>query len=114
MTEEIKHDPEFPFLVTSCKGGPAIARFCSIWHARNYLHVNGTPFWEITDTTPKPRIPEDAAYITWRDPETRGVLYARRISFEQWVTAYQVILSEDELIDYIEGAEIFALDKRSN
>lgn len=59
---DIKYDPEFPFALVSIDG-KVRARFAEYESASRYEReiVMGA----VVDTTPKPKIPEDAEFVTW-------------------------------------------------
>lgn len=66
---ELKHDPELPFvvLIREDHGDDVILARCSSWDYANQLAMAGTRLREVVDTTPKPKIPEDAEFIIWDD-----------------------------------------------
>ena len=68
-----EYNEDFPFVAVN-DFGFAVARFAHKQHIKAYL-----PNCVVVDTTPKPRVPEDAKYITWLDPVARW--YAERTAF---------------------------------
>lgn len=75
------YDESLPYVVL--REGDLVARFAEAAAAHHFADQR----WrhEVIDTTPAPRVPEDARFITYRDSE--GVRdYATRIAGE-WVTA---------------------------
>lgn len=69
MMTDIKYDPELPFAVIireAFKDHTILGRFHSWFYADQFAKT-GTALREIVDTTPKPKIPEDAEFIIWGD-----------------------------------------------
>ncbi len=64
---EYAYDPEFPYIVESRKTGRYVARFADPMKAMHYASDN-EGLWVI-DTTPRPKIPEDARFIYWTDED---------------------------------------------
>lgn len=63
MSTEFTHDPDTPIAVT--EGVFVVARFTYRGIAEEFKERLGHEYMEIIDTTPKPRIPNDAEFITW-------------------------------------------------
>lgn len=99
---EYAYDPEFPFLVT-LSGHPA-AKFTQRWDAEYYVG-KWSDSAEIIDTTPKPKIPEDAKHITWGRGNVAYSLYEGL--WYGWTDGNG--LSEDELLRWIGDAEVVVL-----
>ena len=75
--ESLEHDPAFPYVVLFWDY--VAAKFPSGLSGKN----NAKDFAErghgkFVDTTPKPKIPEDAEFITWTDPSTRDAQVASK------------------------------------
>ncbi len=62
---EYAYDPEFPYIVESRKTGRYVARFADPMKAMHYASDN-EGLWVI-DTTPRPKIPEDARFLLYTD-----------------------------------------------
>lgn len=79
---DYEYDPDLPYVVTIA--GVIQARFRSYSrageHAADLNHFRA----RVIDTTPKPRVPEDALYIAYQDPHGR-LLYARRDGGGRWI-----------------------------
>jgi hypothetical protein len=67
-----EYDPELPFVVVRIKEGETgefrpgiIARFRSRSDAIDMEEIFQPGWVEMVDTTPKPKIPAEATYITW-------------------------------------------------
>lgn len=66
---DLKYDRELPFAVIvrgGEKNGTVLGRFIDLFSAEQFRKA-GEVFREIVDTTPKPKIPEDAEFIIWDD-----------------------------------------------
>lgn len=102
---ELKHDPELPFAYVLDRG--VFARFRAIEDALSFASLVGDG--EVIDTTPKPKIPEDAQHITWGKGATA---YSRR--GDGWVGgSNEGIISEQDLIEgFIGEAEIIVLVRK--
>lgn len=61
---DYEYDPKLPYVVEGELSGLLYARFASQGGAREYVNSLSVSF-RVIDTTPKPRVPEDAKYITW-------------------------------------------------
>lgn len=58
------YDPDLPYVVTH--GTLSVARFFNPEHAREFRESRRFKNdYRVVDTTPKPRVPEDATFITW-------------------------------------------------
>lgn len=67
----------------------------------------------VVDTTPAPRIPDDAKFIHWLD-EGGAPYYARRDDNRLWETDLGSFITQEDLLgdDWAKNAEIIVLDKR--
>lgn len=71
---DYEYDEDLPFVVVA--HGVAQARFRTAgdaWGFLGGLHISGS----VIDTTPKPRVPDDAKFITWL-PNGSSRWYAER------------------------------------
>jgi len=86
---ELKYDPELPFvvLIREDHGGDVILARCSSWDYANQLAKAGTLFREVVDTTPKPKIPEDAEFVHW-DKEDQSFYAMRYGKTDEWWVTY--------------------------
>lgn len=84
---EIKYDPELPFAVVieDYPNEYVILGRCSTLQYAEDLLRKGTILRKIIDTTPKPKIPEDAEYISWRSYEM--IQFAYRYENGEWAYA---------------------------
>lgn len=105
MTE---HDPEFPYVIKDFSGH-VFAKFhkderhLAQWFADNHLRYK-----EVIDTTPRPKIPEDARFIYWPDEYGDPGLAERR--GVNWLLMDGSVFSTDDLLnDVIGDAEITVL-----
>lgn len=108
---ELKYDRELPYVVEWQPGG-AWARFHTESDAREYVEREGGTF---VDTTPKPKIPEDAEFIYYNS-WANSTHYARRVGHVNnhvWVTSNPTSqVSEDELLSRIGDAEVTVLVRK--
>lgn len=104
------HDPELPFAYVSPT--QVYARFtiredAEIWRER--LGVG-----EVIDTTPKPKIPEDAEFIFIDDYDQS--VFARREGIVDgemlWLTFGDFITEEELIEDFIGDAEVTVLVRK--
>lgn len=72
---ELKYDPEFPFVVRSLATNYASARFAKYEAAERWARDD--EFLEIVDTTPKPKIPDDAEFILVETEDVAKDIYQR-------------------------------------
>lgn len=66
--EDLKHDPELPYAFIY--KGNLEARFHYETDANEFFECCG--YGEVVNTTPKPKIPADAKYITWINQADNG------------------------------------------
>ena len=69
-----EYDENLPYVLVGSSDGAMYARFRGKGFAEEY--VEDYPGLRIIDTTPKPRVPEDAKYITWLDLD----VFLRRVA----------------------------------
>ena len=60
---DYEYDENLPYVVVGAVTGRLSARFRSGVDAEVY--ARGHAYLKLIDTTPKPRVPEDAQFITW-------------------------------------------------
>lgn len=117
------YDPELPFVVaqtqtldeTDSPVGSINARFRHERNAEQYVREFDFGFVELIDTTPKPKIPDDAEFIYWYDQDDQPY-YARRWSNpanKVWETDEGVRVTEDQLTGsgWIGDAEVVVLKR---
>lgn len=108
---EIKYDPELPYAIKY--KDQVWARFLSESDAHSYVEREGGT---VVDTTPKPKIPEDAefVYVELKD----GPYYVRKRDDGSWVdqTSSQ-FTSTDHLTRFLKGegdAEVTVLVRKED
>lgn len=114
---DLKYDPELPYVVIIREDHKAytILGRCSSWHYAEDLRKAGTNLREIVDTTPKPKIPEDAEFITWDHPREEYPRFAcRDLNAMWWVTSEDgtSAMKMDLLIRLIGDAEVTVLVRK--
>lgn len=67
MTDH-EYDPKLPYVLENTLTGDTMGRATSRLIAKNFSAGLAI---KIIDTTPKPRIPDDAQWITWLDSDTK-------------------------------------------
>jgi hypothetical protein len=110
---DIKYDPELPYAVILIGSGELNSRFKYFNEAKTHL---GTATWlEIVDTTPKPKIPEDAEFIFVEDAE-QSVFAHREGPVDGkmlWLVPPCDFITESELIeDFIGDSEVTVLVRK--
>lgn len=96
---ELKYDPELPYAI-EMQPGLIWARFRVEGDAHNFVERESGV---VVDTTPKPKIPEDANYIFVEDND-QSVFAARMIGPDKkefWMMAGNGPVSMEELLEYI-------------
>lgn len=97
---EYAYDPELPFLVVGKVTRTLYARFNDREDA-----VRFSPFYcDVIDTTPKPKIPEDAKHITWG---RKNAAYSR--IDDRWYGWTDTGLSEGAMLELIGDDEVTVL-----
>lgn len=110
MSDELKHDPEFPYAIVF--NGHVIAKF----PAEGFGKVNAIEYAadvydsELVDTTPKPKIPEDAEYILINT--TDYSYFAQKIENEWLWHRTEEVLDYDGLVEYIGDGEVTVLVRK--
>ena len=89
---DYEYDPDLPYVVAGAVTGMLSARFRSGVDAEVYAF--GHAYLEVIDTTPKPRVPEDAQFITYQG-RTGLRFYARRALNGLWIDHDDDLAGED-------------------
>lgn len=113
---ELKYDPELPFVVGFDKDPQTVvARFGNVHYAMNFARESGGAW--IVDTTPKPKIPDDAEfiyYMSWAN----SAHYAKRVGHPNnhvWETSNPTSqISEEDLLIRIGDAEVIVLVRKED
>lgn len=95
---DLKHDPELPFVAVGVSTREVFARFSNLEGAVSFSD-DGPYVVEVIDTTPKPKIPEDAEYIIWEDPYDNG---EERIARRYGHPANKVWRVDEDTLDELE------------
>ena len=114
------YDPELPYAVvrtglgvTGVDRPGVIARFRTRRDARD-MEGNFQPgYVELVDTTPKPKIPEDAQYVIWRD-ENGVRWYAEKSDTGSRLVDDGMVCSPEEFEEVIGDAEVTVLVPRED
>lgn len=114
---EIKYDPEFPYVVLF--GDYVAAKFPADRNGKaNAKHYASGAAGTFVDTTPKPKIPEDAEFIIWDDPYDNGEeRIARRYGHpanKVWRVGVDTLDELDLLNDWIGDAEVTVLVRKED
>lgn len=104
---ELKYDPEFPFVVFI--GHVPKARFLQESDASDFS-LEFTIAGRVVDTTPKPKIPEDAEFIYYT--KSGYDFYVRQLEDGNWKTDGGVLYSYAEILDVLEDAEVTVLVRK--
>ena len=106
------YDPDLPFAVVIPGSETVYARFRLRGSAEDYAEdTEGSTWANVIDTTPKPRIPDDAEFVCWQT--SAGMYYAQRVEAE-WQTDTGGWYTLDELLNEAGDAEIIVLDRRKD
>lgn len=109
---DLKYDPELPFAVGHDHSEDVTARFSNrddaIYLAREYKGM-----WVI-DTTPKPKIPEDAEFIMWWAPETQRFAWRVPLGWKYWEVSASLLGDQETLESEIGDAEVTVLVRRED
>lgn len=97
---DLKYDPELPFAYLDTTGSEVYARFKHRSDAEVFRERCN--FGLVVDTTPKPKIPEDAQHITWGEGRVAYSRYDGK--WVGWNHGYAI--SEQELLTWIGNAEV--------
>lgn len=105
---ELKYDPDFPYAVVL--NGHVLAKFSSEGMGKvNAIEYAAENYGsELVDTTPKPKIPEDANYVFVEDGDQS--VFAYRIVFPDgrngWMMVGNGPISEEDLLEIYIGDEL--------
>lgn len=106
---ELKYDPELLYVARIRFTEEILGRFHDKEDATQSLETIWASYdGEVIDTTPKPKIPEDAQHITWGDEK---VAYSRYVD-GLWYGWIHTGISEDELLDWIGNDEVTVLVRK--
>lgn len=115
MSDELKYDPELPFVAVGMSTREVFARFSNLEGAVAFSD-DGPYVVEVIDTTPKPKIPEGAEYITWSDPydngEERIAMRYGHPANKVWRVGVDTLDELDLLNDWIGDAEVNVLVRK--
>lgn len=108
---ELKYDPELPIWVSYSLGDRPVARFRNLVDAHSYRDMfmyAGV----VIDTTPKPKIPEDAEFITWMMNGANAVaIYVEFNPLKPWEWG-GIYYSQEELLKEIGDDEVTVLVRK--
>ena len=80
------YDPDLPYVVTY--RDVLQGRFATFDLAHRFVRSDDRlPGYRISDTTPKPRVPEDAQWITWYSRQHRAHYVALNEGPDSWTIA---------------------------
>lgn len=109
---DIKYDPELPFAFIST-ANRKVARFADREIATRFGRE--VMVGSVVDTTPKPKIPEDAEFIYYISWSNSGA-YARRVGHAAnnvWETSNPISrIDEEDLLKTIGDAEVTVLVRK--
>lgn len=107
---DYKYDPDLPYVVELPYSHALVARFTSEENAYRYaMDQNGL---RVIDTTPKPRVPDDARFIAWTD---RGDRWFAERTPHGWEVAGYGLLSAIEHFPGVTPDTVFTvLDERKS
>lgn len=109
---DIKYDPELPYVVLDF-GGHVIVRFADK-HIAEFFAKNHVNYKTVIDTTPKPKIPEDAEFIYYISWSNSGA-YARRVGHAAnnvWETSTPISRIDEEDLLKTGAAEVTVLVRK--
>lgn len=113
---DLTYDPELPYAVVTTGQNGLNSRFR--YRNEAETHVGSATWLELIDTTPKPKIPEDAEYIIWEDPYDNGEeRIARRYGHpanKVWRVGVDTLDELDLLNDWIGAAEVTVLVRKED
>lgn len=117
MTDEVKYDPELPYALVRTQGESdryplgVVARTRTLEDVMELSNHYQKAYFEVVDTTPKPKIPEDANYIFVEDGDQS--VFARRegiVNGEMhWLIPGGFIMEAELIEDYIGSQEVIVL-----
>lgn len=107
MNDELKYDPELPFAYLDTTGSEVYARFKHRSDAEVFRERCN--FGRVVDTTPKPKIPEDAQHITWGESKLAYSRYDDGLWYG-WNHGWG--LSDEEILKWIGDYEVIVLVRK--
>lgn len=115
MTTELKYDPEFPYVYVTSDNTPE-ARF-RVKSDADTFSDNYAGYGAVIDTTPTPKIPEDAEFIYYNS-WANSAHYAKRVGHPNnhvWETSNPTsTISEEDLLTRIGDSEVTVLVRRED
>ena len=107
---DYEYDPDLPYVVEPTMMGHARARFATRGDADEFAKAH---VCRVIDTTPKPRVPEDAKYVTWRG-ESGARWYAERRD-GMWVSDNEAEVEDIDHFPSVTPDTVFTvLEERKN
>lgn len=109
---DYEYDPDLPYVVEGVRDGDMYARFRDKGFAEEYVEdFAGLRF---IDTTPKPRVPKDAEWITWLDStgKRRTAWYWGGESRKWMDMRTQIAFALEDLPDVTPDTVFTVLDER--
>lgn len=100
----LTHDPEFPYVFRFSSGDKPTAKFRNLVDAQ--IYAENYTYGSVVDTTPKPKIPGGAKYITWIYPS--GLCGIAHSTEGYWVLQ-DVEVGYEELLEEIGDSEVTVL-----
>lgn len=109
VSDELKHDPELPYVYLGVDD-IVFARFRDEEDAGIFEERVG--YGEVVDTTPKPKIPEDAEFIYWENGAGKTVAVRQNYNPNKPWEIDGVYFGEPELLLSIGDAEVTVLVRK--
>ena len=112
---ELKYDPDFPYIVRMIDG-EVVSKHTTAGGAKSYLVSTLQGYGEVIDTTPKPKIPEDAEFIYYLDSGGDDQ-FGHRDTFEGkeiWWTGSGDYILTSEILEYIGDGEVTVLVRKED
>jgi hypothetical protein len=114
---QLTHDPEVPFVFRHSTGDAPLAKFRRKVDADAFAENYG--YGHVTDTTPKPPIPDNAEFVYWVNDagqERYRTRFARRYGHpgnNVWQTDAGANITQEQLLINIDGSTIHVLREES-
>lgn len=106
---EIKYDPDFPYVLVNVNNEEH-TRWANKKFADNYLEQEWGGYGRVIDTTPKPKIPEDADYLIWEFEGETNMAYR---DGNDWYGSGEWWPTED-LVEALKDAEVTVLVRKED